>query len=111
MDTSIVRYDLCMHHAYAGKQYGCTGSMYTDVNWLEPDEPKPTVEELNAIWEEIKEAEALKEVHMNRQMAYPMPTELVVAMWEKLVEQDGLTSDAIADIQARRQAVKTNFPK
>lgn len=106
-----VRYDECMHKAYVGKQYGCVGSSYEDINWLEPEEPKPTREELEAIWEEIQEEVHLRDVHMARGMHYPVINQLVVALWEKLVETDGLTSDAIAAIQAERAQVKANNPK
>ena len=111
MDTSIVRYDLCMHHAHSGKQYGCSDFSYEGITWLETTEPKPTQEELEAVWETIKVSEADKEVAQVRSMAYPTLDQLIVALWEKLVEVDGLTSDDIAALQALRLQVKANNPK
>lgn len=105
-----VRYDIAMHRLYAGRQYGVNGPNYDDINWFE-DVPKPTAEELEAWWNANATAEANKMVDAERRMGYPTTDELIVALWEKLVEVDGLTSDAIADIQARRLSVKQQYPK
>ena len=106
-----VRYDEAMHHAYAGKQYGCMGSTYEGITWLEEDEPKPTAKQLEAIWDEIKADYKAAQVGFARKMAYPSIEELTVAMWEKMVETDGLSSDAITAIQAKRAQVKSDNPK
>ena len=109
--TDTVRYDECMHHAHAGKQYGCAGPNYEDITWNEPDEAKPTQAELDAVWAEIGTDITNKGIDLNRMVAYPSTQELIVALWEKLVETDGLTSDAIAAIQAKRAHVKSDNPK
>lgn len=105
-----IRYDEAMHHAYAGRQYGCVGPNYEDINWFEND-PKPTKEELEAVWAEIEADYLSREVNRRRHMEYPAIEQLVVAMWEKMVETDGLSSDDIAAIQALREQVKTDIPK
>lgn len=105
-----VRYDEAMHHAYAGKNYGTRGPNYEDIVWNETD-PKPTAAELEAVWESIKDEVALRNVLTARAMNYPGISELIVAMWEKLVSTDGLSDPAIAAIEARRQQVKADFPK
>lgn len=106
-----VRYDECMHHAHAGKQYGCAGPNYDDINWYEENEAKPTQAELDAVWAEIGTDIANRDIDRQRFIEYPTTQELLIALWEKLVEVDGLTSDDIADIQARRTQVKTDNPK
>ena len=106
-----VRYDEAMHHAHAGKNYGCTGPNYEDIQWFEEDEAKPTAASLETVWEEIRGDIETRELNLSRSMAYPTTQELLVALWEKLVEVDGLTSDDIADIQARRTQVKADHPK
>lgn len=108
--TNTVRYDEAIHHGYAGKQYGVMGSNYEDINWFEPDEPKPTRAELEAIWATIQSEVEARDVKINRRFNYPSIDDLVVALWEKLVETDGLSSTDIDAIQALRQQVKTNFP-
>lgn len=105
-----IRYDQAMHHAYAGRQYGCTGSTYEGIEWLE-DSPKPTREELETIWNDIKADYKAQAIGFERKMNYPPTEELIVAMWEKMVEVDGLTSDDIAAIQEKRMQVKADIPK
>ena len=106
-----VRYDECMHHAHAGKQYGCAGPNYDDITWLEENEAKPTQAELDAVWAEIGTDIENRDIDRQRFIEYPATQELLIALWEKLVEVDGLTSDDIADIQARRTQVKADNPK
>ena len=77
-----------------------------DITWDEPDEAKPTQAELDAVWAEIGTDVTNAGIDRDRMIAYPSTQELLVALWEKLVEVDGLTSDDIADIQARRTQVK-----
>ena len=110
MAEEIIRYDQAMHHAYAGKQYGCMGPAYEDITWLE-DDPMPTREELEAIWNDIKADYNAEVIGFARKMNYPSTEELIVAMWEKMVEVDGITSDDIAAIQAKRMQVKADNPK
>lgn len=111
MTDEIIRYDEAMHHAHAGKQYGCVGPAYNDINWLEPDEPKPTAASLEAVWNTIKTDYNKQLLDGNRRMEYPMIADLVVALWEKLVEVDGLTSTDIAALQAKRAQVKADYPE
>ena len=106
-----VRYDEAMHHLCKGKQYGCSGPLYENITWLEPDEEMPTREELEAVWAEIEDKVTNMQINENRMFEYPSVQELTVALWEALVENGDLTSDKIVDIQARREAVKTTYPK
>ena len=107
---TAVRYDLAMHHAHAGKQYGCQDTTYEGITWMEENETKPTAAELEAVWTTIQADEEAQMVAANRRIAYPTIDELVVALWEKIVEVDGTTSTDIAEIQTRRTQVKTDFP-
>jgi hypothetical protein len=50
-----ILYDEVMHHFYQGKNYGCMGNNYEDINWYEENEPKPTKEQLESLWQEIKD--------------------------------------------------------
>jgi len=111
MTDEIIRYDEAMHHAYAGKRYGCVGPSYEDITWMETDEPKPTAASLEAVWNSIKTDYANNIVDDQRRLEYPSTDELVVALWEKLVETDGLSTTDIDAIQARRVQVKADHPK
>lgn len=106
-----VRYDEAMHHAYRGRNYGVTGPNYEDINWFEEDEPMPTREELEAVWAEISDRVNRHEVDMTRAFEYPTIEELTVALWKALVVNGDLTSDAIEDIQRRREQVRENNPR
>ena len=105
-----VRYDEAMHHAYAGKQYGCMGSTYEGITWRNR-RAKAHGEQLEAIWDEISADYKATQVGFARKTAYPTIEELTVALWEKMVETDGLSSDAITAIQAKRAQVKSDNPK
>jgi hypothetical protein len=50
-----ILYDEVMHRFYQGKNYGCMGHNYEDINWHEEREPKPTKEHLESLWQEIKD--------------------------------------------------------
>ena len=106
-----IRYDEAMHRLHAGKQYGCADASYEGITWMEVDEPMPSKEELEAEWENIKAEILARDLDNVRTMAYPDIKELVVALWEKLVEKEGLTSPAIKAIQKERKLVKKNFKK
>ena len=106
---SAVRYDLAMHSLNDGWLYQCLDTTYESITMLD-DNPKPTAEALEAEWAAMETKRVAHERDMARRFAYPDLDELVVAMWEKLVETDGLTSDDIAAIQAKRVAVKKELP-
>lgn len=105
---STVRYDLAMHSLCTGKLYGCTDTTYEGIIWND-EGTMPTREALETEWTRIEAEMIATERNMSRAFRYPSIDELVVALWEKLVETDGLTSDDIAAIQARRQAVKSEI--
>lgn len=98
-----------MHRFYAGRQYGVRGPNYEDITWLE-SEAMPTREELLAKWETIKEEVALRRVAQARSTPgqYPSKDEMIVALWEMVVEGRPETAQAL---QARRQEIKSKFPK
>lgn len=106
---SAVRYDLAMHSLNDGWLYQCLDTTYESITMLD-DNPKPTATALEAEWTAMEARRVAQERDMNRMMKYPGTDELIVALWEKLVETDGLTSDAIAALQAKRQAVKNEIP-
>lgn len=98
-----------MHKFYAGRLYGVRGPLYDDITWMETT-PKPTREELIAKWETIKDDVALRRVHEQRAMPgkYPSRDDMIVALWEMVVEN---RPEKAAALQARREAIKQEFPK
>jgi hypothetical protein len=98
-----IKYDECMHNAYAGKMYGCVDSTYEGVNWFEEVEPKPTKEELEAVWETIKSAVSLRNTHTERSLAYPSVGDQMDALFHAGVFP--------VEMQQQIQAVKDAHPK
>jgi hypothetical protein len=98
-----------MHKFYAGRQYGVRGPNYEDITWLESD-PMPSREELLTKWETIKDAVTARKVAEARSTPgnYPSKDEMIVALWELVVENRPETADAL---QARRAEIKALFPK
>ncbi len=98
-----------MHKFYAGRQYGVRGPNYEDITWLE-SEPMPSREELTAKWETIKDEVALRRVAQLRSAPgqYPSRDEMLVALWEMIVEN---RPEAAQALQARRQEIKALYPK
>ncbi len=64
-----------------------------------------TDEEFKAIMEAMKPVPTYADL---RRAEYPSTDELVVALWEKVIE--GRTENALA-LQAKREAVKIKYPK
>ena len=103
-------YAQAMHSLCAGKMWGIgEANTYESIIWNDEGE-KPTQEALDAEWAKMVAEGAEIKRKQDRMFSYPPIDDLVVAMWEKLVETDGLTSDDIAAIQAKRVAVKKEIP-
>ena len=66
--------------------------------------PQPSVADCEAAhlsWE-------AKEYARNRRAEYPSINDLIVALWENVVEE---RASAVISLEADRQAVKTKYPK
>lgn len=98
-----------MHKFYAGRQYGVRGSKYEDITWLE-SVPKPSVEDLTEKWETIKDEVKMRRVSQARSIPgkYPSKEDLIVALWEMVVEN---RPESAQELQAIREQVKAEYPK
>ena len=70
--------------------------------------PQPTeaeIETAHAAWQVEWDAQ---EYARNRKAEYPSIDELVVALWENVVEE---RAASVVSIEAKRQAIKTKYPK
>jgi hypothetical protein len=83
---------------------------YDDLIWSD-DSPKPTPDDIEEQYEEIISGRWKTQHSDTRKGLYPSIDELVVALWEKLVEEDGISSELIDSIQERRLQVKESNPK
>lgn len=84
------------------------GETYESINWIIEPANKPTKEQLEAKADEIRLADEAQAYKEQRAMNYPSLDQLVVALWESVVE--GKT-DGIEAVQTIREAVKAEFPK
>jgi|TARA_Y100000296_G_scaffold59299_1_gene68427 hypothetical protein len=76
------------------------------ISWDGPD-PQPTQEELEAAWTQIQEVYN-NDYSRKREAEYPSTDELIVALWEGVVEE---RMAAVTKLEAKRQAVKLKYPK
>lgn len=110
MATEDIDYGEVIHKFYAGRQYGVTGPRYEDINWFDEELDKPTVEELEAKWEEIKDEVALNRIYEQRTTPgqYPAKEDLIIALWKKVMEGNDAPAD---ELQALREEIKAKYPK
>ena len=80
----------------------CEIAYYSGTFKLDPDKENldPRTEQ------EKKQAYKYK-----REMEYPTATDLVVALWEKYVENDPGADQKIQDLQTWRERIKDKYPK
>jgi hypothetical protein len=79
---------------------------FIDV-WLS-DSPQPSEAEIEAADAEYQAEYDSQAYARNRQAEYPTIDELVVAMWEGVVEE---RMASVTRLEGLRQAVKTRYPK
>jgi len=71
-------------------------------------QPQPTVPEIEAAHAEWQTEYDAQEYARNRQAEYPSLDDLIVALWEGVVEE---RMASVTALEALRQAVKTKYPK
>lgn len=72
------------------------------------DQPQPTeaeIETAHAEWQAEQDAQAYAR---NRKAEYPTTEELMVALWEAVIEERMASS---IDLQGKRTAIKEKYPK
>ena len=70
--------------------------------------PQPTESEIETAHAEWQSEFDTQEYARNRQEEYPSLDDLIVALWESVVEE---RTSAVVALEAVRQAVKTKYPK
>lgn len=69
---------------------------------------KPTKADLDKWAVELKSKYDLNQIAIKRESEYPTEKELIVALWEKLVENRPESAEAL---EVKRQAIKIKYPK
>jgi hypothetical protein len=77
------------------------------TEWGGPD-PQPTQEELEVVWAQHLAELNAKEYSRKRKAEYPSIDELIVALWEGVVEE---RMASVTALEGLRQAVKDKYPK
>jgi len=72
------------------------------------DQEKPTQEFLESELARLQSEHDAQDYARKRQAEYPSIDDLIVALWENVVEE---RASAVVSLEADRQAVKTKYPK
>jgi len=75
--------------------------------WLSAS-PQPTEAEIESAHNEWKAEYDAQEYARNRKAEYPSINDLIVALWENVVEE---RAASVIELEAKRQAIKTKYPK
>ena len=70
--------------------------------------PQPTEAEIETAHTEWQAEYDSQEYARNRQAEYPSTDELIVALWENVIEE---RAASVIELEAKRQDVKTKYPK
>ena len=94
--------------ALASLRPGARWSMLGDVITWNDETQQPTEEEINAEILRLQAEHDAQEYARDRQAEYPSINELVVALWEGVVEE---RMASVTQLEAARQAIKAKYPK
>ena len=72
------------------------------------DKPRPTTADIEAAHLEWQAEYDAEEYARKREVEYPSVDELIVALWEGVVEE---RMAAVTSLEGKRQAVKAKYPK
>ena len=78
------------------------------TQWLSPDIDQPTQSEIDAEIARLQAEYDAVQYQRDRKAEYPSMDELVVALWEAVIEERMASS---IDLQGKRTAVKDKYPK
>jgi hypothetical protein len=91
----------------ADAQVACHGEDVNKLEWHDGNPSGITAEQITAKQAELQTAHDNDHTH-KRLAEYPSIDELVVALWEGVVEE---RMAAVTDLEIKRQAVKAKYPK
>ena len=83
------------------------GSGVVIKKWLSAS-PQPTESEIEAAHVEWQVEWDAQEYARNRQAEYPPLNDLIVALWENVVEE---RAASVIELEAKRQEIKAKYPK
>ena len=78
------------------------------LDWLDSEHTKPTQAEIDAEIARLQAEQDATQYQRDRQVEYPSIDELVVALWEGVVEE---RMASVTALEGLRKAVKAKYPK
>ena len=99
----MIDYTQILSTNYAGSQWTLNGDSYDGLTWLS-DTPKPTQEELDALWESTQTVVANQQAVTKRHNAYVAEAD---PLFFKAQRGEGTT----AEWEAKVAEIKTRYPK
>jgi len=103
----MINPQIALSNIRPGAQWAWSGKTYDGLNWLDQEQTKPTVQEINAEIERLKQEELDKYYQQLRVQEYPPLSEFADAMyWQSEGDSTKMTA-----YLAACEAVKQNYPK
>ncbi len=89
-------------------QFSITGDDVDYITWHDGNPTSITNEAILAKQTELQSEYDAQDYARNRQAEYPSINDLIVALWENVVEE---RAASVIELEAKRQDVKTKYPK
>jgi len=80
----------------------------SEIEWVDANQTQPTQSEIDAEVARLQSEYDVLQYQRDRQAEYPSINELIVALWENVVEE---RAASVISLEAARQAIKTKYPK
>jgi hypothetical protein len=89
-------------------QVSVSGEDINSITWHDGNPTNITDEAILAKQTELQSEYDAQEYARNRQAEYPSIDDLIVALWENVIEE---RAASVIELEAKRQDVKTKYPK
>jgi hypothetical protein len=103
----MINPQIALSNIRPGAEWTWSGPEYSGLNWLDQEQTKPTVQEINTEIERLKAVELAKYYQQPRQEEYPPLSDLADALYWQSQGDDTKMTDYIA----KCEAVKQKYPK
>lgn len=96
----MIDYSIILEINYQGKLWSLDGDDYSGLEWFD-ESPKPTQEELDALWPSTQTAAFNKVQQDARSAAYRNESDPLFFKWQRGEATEQEWKDKVAEIQAR----------
>ena len=95
-----MNYALILQKKYSDKEWTLRGDSYEGLTW-KSDTPKPTKEELESLWEEVKKQQQIEQAKRERQLAYQKEADPLFFKWQRGEIEEKVYTDKVEEIRER----------